>query len=109
MPERIFYRLCSKNLSANQFQSDQERGFALDDPAREDEWRGVSIWETEQQAVSRSNKPSGSRIYVAVLHIPTDGTVKFRRTLPELEGHHTVWGAPDQILDLVRSKIERLR
>ena len=109
MADQTFYRLCSRNLSANQFRSDRDRGSPLLDPEREAEWSGVSIWETEQQAVSRSNKAPGTRIYVAELHVPTDGSIEFRRTIPELDGHHTIWAAPDQILDLVRYKIERLR
>jgi hypothetical protein len=109
MADRVFYRLCGRNLSANQFRSDRERGFPLDDPTKEPEWRGVSVWETQQQAVSRSNKAPGTRIYVAELRVPTDGSVEFARTQPDLDGHHTIWATAEQIYDLVRSKIERLR
>lgn len=71
-----------------------------DDPARRAVWGRLSVYSTEAQARRKRRASPVLGRFVAVLRVPTDGSVRVERTLGG-DGHHTVWGAPDKLLALV--------
>ena len=70
------------------------------DPDRRAVWDGLSVYSTEAQARRKRRASPILGPYIAVLRVPTDGSVRIERTLVG-DGHHTIWGEPDRLLALV--------
>jgi hypothetical protein len=85
------------------FQSAKARGAPEPaDPTRRAVWDGVSVYSTMAQARRKQRMSPQLGKYIAVLRVPTDGSVRFMRTLGG-DGHHTIWGEPSALLGLVVS------
>ncbi len=68
----------------------------------EEKWSGISVFNTEAQC--RKNARKNSFITpIAELTIEEDGPVAYSRT--GSNGHRTVWGEPQQLLDCVTNVI----
>ena len=65
-------------------------------------WDGLSVYATAQQAARKARRSPSIGRYVAELHIPEDGAIRFERTTRE-PGHHTLWGEPEVLLRCVMS------
>lgn len=65
-------------------------------------WDGLSVQSTLAQARRRRRASPMLGDYIAVLRVPTDGSVRNERTL-SADGHHTLWGDPAVLLALVVS------
>ena len=72
------------------------------DPARLAVWDGLSVFSTLAQARRKHRVSPILGSYVAVLRVPTDGSVRFERTLGG-DGHHTIWGTPASMMAMVVS------
>ena len=73
------------------------------DPMLAELWDGISVQSTLSQARRKRRVSPALGQYVAVLRIPTDGSVRFRRTRGE--GHFTLWADPADILAMVVSVV----
>jgi hypothetical protein len=71
------------------------------DPELAELWDGLSVQSTMAQARRRSRISPMLGRFVAVLRIPTDGSVRYERTRGE--GHHTRCGEPAELPALVVS------
>ena len=65
-------------------------------------WDGLSVFSTLNQARRKQRVSPVLGTFIAVLRVPTDGSVRFARTLGG-DGHHTVWGDPSYLRSLVVS------
>jgi hypothetical protein len=101
---RLFYRIVRSSRPAlRQFQSAQELGVAEPaSPTRRAVWDGLSVMSTLNQARRKQRISSGIGSYIAIIRVPTDGSIRFRRTLSEA-GHHTIWADAAILLSLVVS------
>ena len=72
------------------------------DPERAALADGLSVQATLAQARRRCRASPALGQYVAVLRVPTDGTVRYERTL-KAPGHHTLWAEPAVLVALVVS------
>jgi hypothetical protein len=70
-----------------------------DDPETVRLNRGISCWATEAQARRIARRYPFRGTYIAVLQIPDGAPVNIERTRGS--GHHTVWGAPAQLMAYV--------
>ena len=70
------------------------------DPARLAVWDGLSVFSTLAQARRKQRTSPILGAYVAVLRVPTDGSVRFERTLGG-DGHHTLWDNPASLMAMV--------
>ena len=73
------------------------------DPALAELWDGISVQSTLNQARRKRRISPMLGQYVAVLRVPTDGSVRFQRTRGE--GHFTLWGEPADLLAMVVSGV----
>ncbi len=60
------------------------------------------MFSTLSQARRKRRTSPGLGNYIAVLRVPTDGSLRFERTLGG-DGHHTLWAEPAVLLALVVS------
>lgn len=81
------------------FLSHKELGVPLRNEDQPELWAGLSCQATEQQA-RRTAKLPGFGAYIARIEIEDDSTIVWRRTGPK-QGHHTIWGNPDDVLACV--------
>jgi hypothetical protein len=65
-------------------------------------WDGISVFSTLNQARRKQRLSPILGAFIAVIRVPTDGSVRFARTLGG-DGHHTIWGDPAYLLSLVVS------
>jgi hypothetical protein len=67
-------------------------------------WRGVSTFETPDQArrIALANPSQGG--FIAEVAIPTDGRITYERT-GKNAGHYTIWGDADEIVQCVISVV----
>ena len=79
--------------------SHKERGVPLRNPAAREIYDGVSVQETEESA-RRLALGRTSSWFIAVLAIPDDGAVVYRRTTAD-PNHFTLWATPDLLLACV--------
>jgi hypothetical protein len=98
---RSFYRIVLTNpTTLVDYQSAKARG--APEPlssARRAVWDGLSVFSTLNQARRKARVSPMLGAYVAVLRVPTDGSVRFMRTLGG-DGHHTLWGEPVDLMAL---------
>ena len=101
---RNFYRIVYTNPPTLwDFMSALARGLPEPhDPERRAVWDGLSVNSTATQARRRRRTSPGLGTFMAVLRVPTDGSIRFARTLRS-EGHHTIWGDPSELFALVVS------
>ncbi|MCC7371865.1 MAG: hypothetical protein IT306_25850 [Chloroflexi bacterium] len=101
---RLLHRIVRTNPpTLDDFTSNAARNRpAPDDPTLLAVWDGLSVFSTLSQARRKRRVSPGIGSYVAVLRVPTDGSVHVERTLGG-DGHHTIWGEPDALLALVVS------
>lgn len=64
-------------------------------------WQGVSVYDTEARARARAIKQPSLGAFVAELAVPWGGGLWAERT-GHRRGHHTLWGAPDELLACVQ-------
>ena len=107
-----FYRLFTgPDLTRDAFLSDQAsdvRGRPLD-PAKVKYWEGFSVFETlvqarrlaaERSARARTKGFARPEESIAEMTISPDSPITYERSFRS-EGHHTVWGDPDECLTRV--------
>lgn len=101
---RLFYRIVRTNPpTLYDFTSNLELGREVPaDPELAALWDGLSVQSTLAQARRRRRASPMLGNYIAVLRVPTDGSIRFERTL-SADGHHTLWGDPAELLALVVS------
>ena len=73
------------------------------DPELAKLWDGISVQSTLNQARRKRRISPALGQYVAVLRVPTDGSVRFERTRGE--GHFTLWADPADLLTMVVSVV----
>jgi hypothetical protein len=90
---RLFYRIALTNpTTLYDYQSAKERGATEPrSPARLAVWDGLSVYSTLNQARRKQRISPMLGSYIAALRVPTDGSIRFMRTLGG-DGHHTIWG-----------------
>lgn len=98
---RLLHRVVKTNpATIDDFLSNQKLGKEIPaDPEVAELWDGLSVQSTLAQARRRSRISPMLGRFVAVLRVPTDGSVRYERTRGE--GHHTLWGDPSVLLALV--------
>jgi hypothetical protein len=101
---RDFYRLVYTNPPTLwDFTSGKERGTPEPlSPRHRAVWDGLSVFSTLNQARRKQRVSPMLGTFIAVIRVPTDGSVRFARSLGG-DGHHTIWGDPAQLLSLVVS------
>jgi|SRR6266496_5673868 len=101
---RHFHRIVKTNPSRlDDFLSNAEKGNPPpDDPALRAVWDGLSVYSTLGQARRKRRTSPAIGDFIAVLRVPTDGSVRFARTLSG-DGHHTIWGDPAVLRALIVS------
>jgi hypothetical protein len=101
---RNFYRIVKTNPpSLWDMTSAKERGQSVpSNPALHAVWDGLSVYSTLSQARRKHRLSPVLGSFIAVLRIPTDGSVRYARTLGG-DGHHTLWAAPAELSAFVVS------
>lgn len=103
---RSFYRTVKNNPpTRDDFLSYEQLGKPM--PKTEEQirrWRGVSTFETLDQAwrIARVNRGQGA--FIAEVAIPADGRITCERT-GKSAGHYTLWGDPDEMVRHVTSVV----
>ena len=89
---RLFYRIVKSNPPKRvDMQSARVRGHdEPPDPERRAVWDGLSVFSTLSQARRKQRTSPRIGSYIAVLRVPTDGSIRIERTLRDA-GHHTIW------------------
>jgi hypothetical protein len=100
---RLLHRVVRTNPPTDDdFVSNMALGKAIPiDPELAELWDGLSVQSTLAQARRRSRISPMLGRFIAVLRVPTDGSVRYERTRGE--GHHTLWGEPAALRKLVVS------
>ena len=101
---RLFYRIVRDNpVTLWDLTSGKGRGTPEpQNPERRAVWDGISVFSTLSQARRKRRVSPAIGSYIAVLRVPTDGSVRIERTLRD-DGHHTLWAAPSALLMMVLS------
>src|SRR3954454_16821341 len=101
---RDFYRIVHTNPPTRwDVTSAKERGQPEpSDPRLRAVWDGLSVYSTLNQARRKRRTSPVLGAFIAVLRLPTDGSIRFARTLGG-DGHHTIWGNSADLLALVVS------
>src|SRR6476646_10796272 len=101
---RDFYRITYVNPPTLwDFTSGRDRGTAEPlHPRHLAVWDGISVFSTLNQARRKQRLSPILGAFIARIRVPTDGSVRFERTLGG-DGHHTIWGEPAYLLSLVVS------
>ena len=97
-PQRSRYRICQTNPPEQfDFLSHVARGIELrrPTPGSIDLSKGVSVWETEDQARQLAVRLPDTGAYIAEVAIPQG--IRMERH-GRAEGHWTVWAAPELLL-----------
>ena len=95
---RVFYRTVKNNPPTREdFLSYTQLGKPM--PRSKEQvrrWRGISTYETLDQAqrIARANPGQGP--FIAAIAIPDDGRITYERT-GKNAGHYTLWGDPDDL------------
>lgn len=82
------------------FRSDRARDRPRFDEDLEADHLGVSMFEYQAQAESMMRRYPKR---IAQVRLEPGHGFCLARTLPDLDGHHTVWGLPSDLLELVES------
>ena len=104
---RTFYRIVRSNPpTLDDFTSNEAKGRPLRDTAPETRrlWSGLSVNATEAQARRRAKQYPMLGRYIAAVRIPESGSIHWERTT-SVPGHHTIWGAPSELLHCVASVV----
>jgi hypothetical protein len=102
--DRTLYRIVKTNPpSRRDFLSNQaRRGDPKPElpPALRRLWDGISVHGTEAQSRRQAMETPWTGAFIAELRIPdrTVAPMHWERTIPGNEGHHTLWGNPDELL-----------
>lgn len=98
---RLFYRIARTNpTTLDDFLSNAARGRPYPpDPEDARVWDGLSVYSTAAQARRQRRRSPVLGLFIAVLRVPLDGSIRIERTRGE--GHHTIWGDPEVLLSLV--------
>ena len=107
MPQpRSLYRTVKSNPPArDDFLSYERLGKPM--PRSEEQirrWKGVSTFETLDQARRIAIANPGQGDFIAEVAIPADGRITYERT-GKSAGHYTVWGDADTIVQYVISVV----
>ena len=98
-----FYRVTMTDPpTVADFRSDKERGRpAPRTPELLPLWDGLSVLDSEAGAREIGRRFPANGSFIAVLDIPDDGAIRYRRTLRR-PGHFTLWGDAAAILARVQ-------
>jgi hypothetical protein len=98
---RDFYRIVlSYPSTLYDYQSSKARGGTVPaTPSRRAVWDGLSVFSTRSQARRKCRVSPMLGSFIAQMRVPTDGSVRFERTLGG-DGHHTIWGDPEVLMTL---------
>jgi hypothetical protein len=101
---RFFYRIVRTNPpTLSDFTSNLGQGKQIPaDPELAAVWDGLSVQSTLAQARRRRKTSPVLGSFIAVIRVPTDGSVRYERTLSSA-GHFTIWGDSAQLSGLVVS------
>lgn len=105
---RSFYRLARSDPPAlDDFTSQKVRGIpmARPDPEVALLWDGISVYATEAQARNQARSKPWLGAYIAELVISEGDPITFRRSGTG-RGHHTLWGAPADLLARVTQFVQ---
>ena len=91
-PPRLWDLTSGKDRGAEKPLSDAQRAV----------WDGLSVGSTVNQARRKHRISPMLGAFIAVLRVPTDGSIRFARTLRE-DGHHTIWAEPADLMAMVVS------
>ena len=104
----VYHLVESASPTRDDFRSYAERGmpYDRDDPEAREMATGVSVNATLAQARNRARVVASLKKYrfVAVLRIPVDGSIPFKRTGRQ-RGHFTLWADPQVRADCVVSVV----
>ncbi len=96
VPSAHVFRIVRTNPpKRTDFLSNEALGRPLADPSFEELWRGISVFESEEQARGLARDVPRLGAFIAQLRIPAGARVE--RTLTRL-GHLTIWASPDALL-----------
>lgn len=86
------------------FVSHHERGIArpVGVPDADRIMRGLSVFDQLELARAQARRFRRLGRFIAAVEIPNDGSIPIERT-GNTEGHHTIWGNPDDLLARVLS------
>lgn len=96
---RVFYRVTRSNPPTLQdFSSNFLIGRTLANPTPERVrlWKGISVFETEEQAREKAKAVPQVGRFIARIDFTNAPQIIAEPTLGA--GHYTVWGAPDELL-----------
>ena len=101
---RILYRIVKNDpATPDDFVSYQARGRRPpNDPEKARLWSGLSAYETPEQARRTAMMFPMLGTFIAEVEIPDNQRITYERTTTS-DGHYTIWGAPDEIYDRVKS------
>ncbi len=99
---RTFYRTVKRNPPGREdFLSDRDAGKRR--PRQQGLvrlWEGLSVFETLEQARQKAIAFPAQGDFIATIVIPDDSRIRYERT-GRSEGHHTLWGTPNDLLQCV--------
>jgi hypothetical protein len=96
-----FFRIVTTNPpTLNDFRSHEELGRWLFDPARIEEWRGISVYGTIRQARKKARDYPSLGQFIAELHIPDESSISYKRT-GHTHSHYTLQGPRSAMLQCV--------
>lgn len=104
---RLFFRIVQSDPPTRlDFTSKQAQGAPSRDPRPEIVrlQDGLSVYSTEAQARRTARRYPVLGRYIAALRVPEGTAIRVERTLSR-EGHHTIWGEPDDLLARVLSVV----
>jgi hypothetical protein len=99
------YRLVgAEPLKIRDFQSDRDKKRPRWDEDLEVDHLGLSVFATLDQAQSMARRYPK---IVAEVELTTGGGIAIARTIPDLIGHYTIWGCPEDLLERVSSVVRQ--
>jgi hypothetical protein len=107
MATRYYRVVRSRPPTLDDFTSNQAKGIpmARPDPEVSLLWDGISVYATENQAGKRATALPRLGAYVAELTIFEGDPITIRRS-GNSQGHHTLWGAPADLLARVTKVVD---
>ena len=104
----VFYRIVHTDPpTLIDFLSNAAKGRRLQRPTPEAlrRWPGVSAYDSLEQARATARLFPRLGSYVAELHVPGHGRIRFERWPDSMDGHFTLWGEPADFLPLVANVV----
>lgn len=95
----LMYRLVGRSTPRlRDFQSDRDKGRPRVPSQGYADYLGISVFESEELA---SRNAARYPAVIAAVRLDAAHGFDLASTYPDIEGHHTVWGEPSQLLEQV--------